>query len=326
MTRVLAAVVSLILLAVPIGSSSAEEGAGLQLVLGVTSEGRATDQWLAMLRKRLPDPEYSELATSVKELSDEERKWAELIGAKAADWERRRDGLASPFAPIEPPAHVVIVMGNRGGQDAFTHDAATIGFDLSALYSVYGDALLPDNTGRINRFFDHEYTHLLQKGWLADHHPYDGSSPLRAALLDIWLEGLGHHHSLSDRWRATGGMHSKAAREALTVLEPRFAARLAALACASWETAGPLLEDLSQGRFEAKWGALPAALWLEAEASGDRGALRRFVQAGPDGVWELAARHLPDPLGKVVTEARRSAAVCSQTGDEGHAGRRVPGS
>ena len=50
-------------------------------------------------------------------------------------------------------------------------------------------------------------------------------------------------------------------RSALERLEPRFVARLAALACGSPD-AETLIADLSEGRFEEKWGALPAALWL----------------------------------------------------------------
>jgi tripartite-type tricarboxylate transporter receptor subunit TctC len=40
-----------------------------------------------------------------------------------------------------------------------------------------------------------------------------------------------------------------------------------------------------------------AALWLEAEPEAPTQALRRFVVAGPGGVWDLAGRHLPEALG-----------------------------
>jgi hypothetical protein len=39
-------------------------------------------------------------------------------------------------------------------------------------------------------------------------------------------------------------------------------------------------------------------------------ALREFVVAGPEGVWDLADRHLPSELGAVVREARNSATLC----------------
>ena len=79
---------------------------------------------------------------------------------------------------------------------------ATIGFDLSALHAEYGSATEPGNADRIDRLFRHEYAHLMQKSWLAAH-PYSPRSPLEHALFDIWLEGLGTWHSLSEPWRAT---------------------------------------------------------------------------------------------------------------------------
>jgi hypothetical protein len=292
----------------------AATNSSLEIVLGVKDDGKATEQWLTMLRKRLPPSEYSALAMTEKQLSAAESKWAELIRSREALWNGRQDSLATTFAPAKPPARVLVVMGNRGGDDAFTHDAITIGLDLSALQSTYGDAGLPENLKRIDRFFNHEYTHLMQKAWLADH-PYEAGSPLRATLLDIWLEGLGNYHSLSDSWRSTPGRSSKVT-EVLAVLEPRFVARLSALACASSDGTKPLMRDLSTGPFEKKWGALPVALWLEAEASSDPEALRRFVLGGPDGVWDLAQRHLSEPLRNVFKEARLAASMCSNRSEE----------
>jgi len=282
----------------------------LETVLGTNPDGGSTEQWLAMIRKRLPAAEYAGFAKSVRQLTQAERGWADLIGSHVSGWQARLDRLRVPFRPVSPPRHVLIVMGNRGGNDAFTHDPVTIGFDLSALQDVYGDASLDANAERIDRLFDHEYTHLLQKAWLAVH-PYTAGTPQREALLDIWLEGLGQYRSLSARWRAAEGENSRAAGEALARLEPRFAARLAALACASDEDARALTADLSQGRFDQKWGALTAALWLEAEAGRDQAALAAFVRAGPDEVWNLAARHMPDTLAAVLAEARAAASVCA---------------
>jgi hypothetical protein len=121
---------------------------------------------------------------------------------------------------------------------------------------------------------------------------------------------LGTWYSLSPRWRARDGEPSAAASEVLATLEPRFAARLSALACAPVDRAAELTADLSTGAFDAKWGALPAALWLETEVSRSDGAVREFVLAGPEGIWELAARRLSPPLGAVVEEARLAGALC----------------
>ncbi|HET9481322.1 MAG TPA: hypothetical protein VFP98_06150, partial [Candidatus Polarisedimenticolia bacterium] len=246
----LSAAAMLLLAAIHAVGAEADSSASLEVQLGVAHDGGATGQWLAMLRKRLPESQYAGLAGLKKPLSGAEQAWADLILSKIAAWETRRAGLVAAYSPVDPPQRAVIVLGNRGGDDAFTHDPTTIGFDLSILQSAYGDAVLPENTERIDRLFDHEYTHLLQKAWLRDR-PYRADSPLRAALLDIWLEGLGNHRSMSGRWRSSGGRLPQSAMETLAVLEPRFVARLAALACASPEQAPALMADLSRGSFQS---------------------------------------------------------------------------
>jgi hypothetical protein len=155
----------------------------------------------------------------------------------------------------------------------------------------------------VDRLFRHEYVHLLQKRWLAAH-PYGDGTPLTAAVAEIWAEGLGVWYSMSDRWRARMGTRSEAAAAALARLEPVLVERLRALRCATPDEARALTADLSFAPFERKWGALPAALWLEAEAARDRDAVRRFVVEGPDAVWALADRSLPEPLRERLGEAR----------------------
>jgi hypothetical protein len=275
----------------------------LRVELGVTASGEASPRWEAMIRKRLGNQRYAAIAALRRPLTPAERAWAALIHARREAWEGEIPGLARLFAPVAPPAEAVIVLGYRGGEDAFTHDSATIGFDLAALQRVYGEAGSGENRGRIDRLFRHEYAHLLQKAWLAAH-PYPPASPLHDAIAEIWAEGLGVYFSMSDRWRATGGVYSETAAAALGGLQPTFASRLAALACASPDSAAVLTADLSNGQFDRKWGALPAALWLDAEASRSPGAARRLVLRGPDGVWNLADRALPDTLRAVVRAAR----------------------
>jgi hypothetical protein len=282
----------------------------LRVVWGVKEAGDATDQWLAMLRKRLSREEYDAVATLRKPVSADERAWAELIQSRVMSWERGIPALAELFRPITPPGEVLIVIGNRGAEDAFTHDPTTIGFDLAALYANYHEARLPVNADRMDRFFRHEFVHLLQKAWLPVH-PWVMDTPLRTALADIWAEGLGNYYSLSARWRSSNGTRSDVAARALAALEPRFVARLAALACARPDAAAVLTRDLSWGQFEHKWGALTAALWLEGEPQAPAEALRHFVVAGPAGVWDLADRHLPDALRAVLTEARMADSLCT---------------
>jgi len=242
-------------------------------------------------------------AVAATETTDAQRAWAALIRSRAAQWESEIPKLATYYASVDGPAVATIVIGNGGGQDAFTHDPTTIGFDVARLHAEYGDATAPENTDRIDRFFRHEYTHLLQKAWLREH-PYDENTPLRAALAGVWKEGLGNYYSLSEKWR---GASSETAAKARAELEPRFVVRLAALACASSEEARALTADLSMGRFDQKWGALPVALWLEAEPD----AIRELVLAGPDGIWTLAEQHLPDGSRAILREARAATALCT---------------
>lgn len=283
----------------------------LTILPGVTATGEATAQWLAMIRKRLPREQYDSVAPIRRPLNEQESGWQALIRSRAAAWEAMIPDLAAPYAPVPPPARVLIVTGNRGAEDAFTHDSVTIGFDLAALQANYGDAGEPENHGRMDRFFRHELVHLLQKARFV-RHPFALETPLQRALAEIWGEGLGNHESLSERWLSHENRRSPTAARALAELEPRFVARLAALACATPEAAGPLTAGLSWGRFDRKWGALPVALWLEAEPGPRPEALRRFVVAGPEGVWELAARHLTEHLRGALSEARAAASLCAQ--------------
>jgi hypothetical protein len=283
----------------------------LGVVVDVGDDGTAGALWLAMLRSRLSDSAYSTIVDVKQPLTDPEHRWMQLIRARASEWAGEIESLAMSYAPIRAPSSVTIVLGNRGGEDAFVHDRRTIGFDLAALERNYGGAGLPENAARIDRFFRHEYVHLLQKAWL-EAHPAASATPIDRALADIWAEGLGNFYSLSSRWRVAGGGLTNHARRTLATLEPRFVARLAALTCASPAVAASLTADLSAGPFAEKWGALPAALWLAAEEADSAGALRRFVVTGPPGVWALAERGIDPALSAVLHEVQAAAVRCDR--------------
>jgi hypothetical protein len=291
--------------AIPGGPVRAAEPV-IRVVSGVAEDGAATAQWLAMLRRRLADPPYDSVSRIRRSLTEHEIAWADSIRSRVPQWETMLPSLIAVFEPVRPPRRVTVVLGNRGASDAFTHDPVTIGFDLAALVAEYGEP-----TGeRIDRLFRHEYVHLLQKArWAAQ--PYDTSTALRYALAEMWAEGLGNYYSMSERWRAREGAHAPAAATALAMLEPRLVARVAALACAPSDRAPALTADLSWGPFDQKWGALVPALWLEQEASRSPDALRAFVRRGPDGVWDLAGRHLSADLMAVMSEARLAAERCA---------------
>ena len=280
----------------------------LSIESGLHPDGTATPQWLAMLRRRLPDSAYAGVAGIARPLTRAEGAWEALARSRADDWEAAIPSLGEPWSPVPAPAHVTVVLGNRGANDAFTHDSVTIGFDLAALQKVYGDAG-PEDAERLDRLFRHEFEHLMQKAWLA-RRPYAADTPLEAAALEMWLEGMGNWRSLSARWRALDGRDSEAATRALQELEPVLVARVAALACASPARTAALTADLSWGPFERKWGALVPALWLEREASRTPESHRALIEAGPEGIWAMAARNLQPALRPVLTQARKAATLC----------------
>lgn len=191
----------------------------LVVVTAVTQKGHATDDWLAILRTRLSPAQYDSIAPLQKALAPDEAAWDSLIHARAPAW----IGLAAPimslYSPAQPPAVVRVMVGNRGADDAFTADNHTIAFDLSRLVSIYGPASDPANGVRIDRFFRHEFSHILQKAWLAAH-PWAITSPLNAALFDIWTEGLGNYYSLSDQWLDPQGQLTDRSRQTLAPSSP----------------------------------------------------------------------------------------------------------
>jgi hypothetical protein len=300
------------------GTVAATGGAALEIVVAVGDDGTPLEAWLEALRGLRPAAEVAAAAAARRPLTSDERAWETLIRSRRDAWSARRAELAEPFEPIEAPGEIRILLGNVGGEDAFTPDSRTIGFDLARLQREYGDAGLAENGERIDRFFAHEYTHLLQKAWLTAH-PQVTGSPYARAEMGMWLEGLGNYYSLSARWRTVGGVESPQARSTLDELEPVLVARLSALACASPEEEARLTADLSMGPFTKKWGALPVALWLEAEASAAPAALARFVQAGPAAVRDLARRHLPPELFAELERARQRSSGCERGGAPGAA-------
>lgn len=281
----------------------------LRVVLGVDDDGHATLLWQQIVQKHSPET-FREVESVAKPFTPAELAWVHLIQSHQQRWENEVPTLALPFRPVVAP-DARIVLGNRGGDDAFTHDPHTNCFDLNRIQSLYGDANSNDNPVRIDHFFRHEYTHLLQKAWLRDH-PQSLDTPLQLALADIWSEGMGNYYSLLSEWDPAGGRPSPKTVETLRLLEPRFLTRLAAIACAAPEQARKLSKDLSSGPFDRKWGALPVALWLKSE-SGNPEFMRDFVLGGKESVWELATRHLSAAQKRQLDEIRAQETTCRVT-------------
>lgn len=283
----------------------------IEVLVEVDESGAAGELWLELLAKRSPEEAVARAGVERRPVTTADRAWIERIRSRRPEWEARAGALAEPFRPVAIPAAVRVVLGNRGGEDAWTHDPTTIAFDVARLEREYGPALEPENLARIDRFFAHEFTHLLQKAWLPSH-PQPMSTPFELAEIEMWTEGLGNWYSLSERWRSTADGPPPAAREALARLGPVLVERMSALACATDEEAARLRADLSNGPFARKWGALPVALWLELESTRSEGALRDFVRGGVASVGELARRHLPAELSARLDEARLRSRSCHE--------------
>jgi hypothetical protein len=297
-------------LTVAMGDSLAQTPPAPRIVVidGSDSSGRATAAWLTMLRDRLSPTEYDSVKSLHHTRSPAEAAWKGLIESRAGQWSRGTDVVRAAFDPLDLNS-VIIVVGDRGAEDAFAHDSQTIGFDLAALQQAYGDAMNPGNAERLDRIFRHELSHVLQK-IAAGSHPFIPRSSLDEAVRREWTEGLGNYFSLSADWLPAADGPSATARGALAELQPVFASRMASLACARGRTADSLMKGLSSGPFAKKWGALPVALWLAEESRARPAALREFTRAGPDAVWRLADRHLPPNLADSVRAARRRSDAC----------------
>lgn len=233
-----------------------------------------------------------------KPLTANELAWTNLISEKKAVWRTQFDTLAIPFSETPILRDISIIIGNRGGRDGFTitkKHPTNIYFNVSVLARSYGDANSVQNEARISRIFAHEYTHLLQHQWLK-RNPYPIKTPLQQALYQSYIEGLGHFRSISNKWRDEHGRITPHAENRLRELEKTFVNRLMALKTADKEQADGLLRGLASGPFHKKWGALTVALWLTKESQGDDKKLIKWVNLGPNGVYQLADKYLPNDL------------------------------
>ena len=263
----------------------------LELRLGFGPDGAATPEWRAAVETHTGTrPDWEPRAPS-----PEEEAWLALFRSRLAAWAARLPELCLPFEDVRPPATLALVLGNQHGEDGFGLGGDVIYFDLGALARNYGAASEAENAARLERFFDHEATHVLHWRWERTH-PQPVETPLERALWAMAREGLGNLRSLSQKWVEPGGELTPLARETLAELEPILVERLEQLARASAAEEQALTAGLSWGPFRKKWGALPVALWLAEETRGDDRALRPFVAAGAPGVLALARRHLPPEL------------------------------
>jgi hypothetical protein len=311
-------IASTIFLVFVAAASSAQHSSGmsstavvLEVRHGFTEQGSITPEWKEAIRDRHSEESLNAVAQKARVMSADESKWSSLIEQRMQSWREMIDSLRLPFVDISPPDTVTILLGNQGGNDAFSPSPSTICFDLSQLYSEYGGALSDMNRKRIDKFFAHEFTHVLHKAW-AMKHSLQLQTPLDIALWECLKEGLGNYRSLSDRWVSPTGEPTDHALDVLRRLQPIFVERLSALRRASDKEAPRLLEGLSMGPFDQKWGALTVALWLAQEAKGNDGNLQKWVETGPSGVLELARMYLPDEMKKGLPNVNNSSSEGAQ--------------
>jgi len=267
----------------------------LEFRAGFDDDGRPSDAWQRALRHFHEADAIARIAADRYPLTTEQSAWRELILARMPAWEARSADLIWPFGDIPFPARVYVLIGNVSANDAFVAEDDTIAFDVSRLHEVYGDAATAENFDRINRFFDHEFTHVLHRSWQR-HHALEPESPLEQALWASLKEGVGNYRSFTARWVAADGSLTGRAEQTLERLSPIFVERLTALESATAEEAVELTRGLSMGPFDQKWGALPVGLWLVQEMASDPRALAYWVDQGPWGVLDLARKYLPAEL------------------------------
>ena len=232
-----------------------------------------------------------------KKLSTQEDIWFKLINRRINVWTNWIDSLGIPFREIEPPDTIKILLGNQGGEDAFVYSNSIICFDLSKLLKLYGSANKLANVSRIDRFFAHEYTHVLHNMW-EKFNPILIDSPFAQALWICLREGIGNYRSLSEKWYSKDGGLTDHAVLVLSRLQPIFVERIKTLKYASWEESKPLMKGISMGPFDQKWGALTVALWFAQEARGDDRNLQPWIDAGPQGILLLANKYMPKDLSR----------------------------
>jgi len=264
-------------------------------VLEVEADGSVTDAWIVAIGVWHDDDSLQNVLRDQHPLTDGEAGWASLILGRTSTWSQVTDSLQLPFGVTAPPKAVHIALGNVGGQDAFTFSDTTIGFDLRMLHALYGAASDEENGNRIDRFFAHEFTHLMHRSWRKAQEVVL-TSALDRALWECLVEGLGNYRSLSGRWIDSDGALTPRALDVLGRLERVFTDRIAELEHATLSESEALMEGISSGAFDQKWGALTVALWLSQEAKGDDRRLRKWIDAGPQGVLALARKYLPEDL------------------------------
>jgi len=262
----------------------------LRLELCVREDGTATPTWTEGIAVAIGREAAQACEGEQLPVTSEADAWLEVLEAALPRVAAQASELAAPFG-IEP-FDAVVAAGNRCSSDGFGWVPDHIGINLEAFHRSYG-APGEGAVERMRRIVAHEYVHLLTYACYPDHHEHR-DTPWNRALWTMFFEGIGDYFSVSARWLPDErGDPSPVAAETLRRLEPILVERLEAFVDATPEVEEELRRGISMGRFDEKWGSLPVALWLHAEARarGEAETLAWMVRVGPDGVLPLALRH-----------------------------------
>ena len=260
------------------------------------TDGRISEEWRAALASRMPKSIIDSVSELTIPTSAEEKDWLKLIESKAHKWSTYLDSLITPFKNCKIPDTTYVFLGHSGMDDAFTYDSNTVCFDLTALQNNYGAATLIENSGRINRLFAHEFTHLIHKEW-ARINGIELKTFKDSVMWECIYEGFGMYRSLSEKWLPKNGVLPEITQKALDELSPVFVDRLIEIQVAEHldeSSKNRIVANLSRGQVNKKWGAFTVAIWLALEAGSDEKKLIYWADKGLTSVIMLAKKYLTE--------------------------------
>ena len=285
----------------------------ISVTVAIDRHGRPTPQWIDLIRDRIDANELAGVRINPRALSGGDSQWIAAIRTAAPAWIKNIGQLDAPFGADRPPAVLAVVVGNGGGDDAFSTAPNLIAFDLAALDNAYGavdPAALPRLVGRL---LSREYTRLRLNayldgnGWTPE---WAARDPLLAALRNLYVQGLATLRGIEGdpRWLAADSRLTPEAKSVLATLQPVMVERLKGLSAKpSPQVANAWLHDMSQGPLDRRWGALPIALWLATDTGYDAGRVAAWIEGKPDGLLQLAAGQADRKYQRALTDLQSAA-------------------
>ena len=286
----------------------------ISVTVAIDRHGRPTPQWIGLIRDRIDANELAGVRMSPRALSGDDTQWIAAIRSVAPSWIKDIGRLDAPFGTDRPAPALAVVIGNGGGDDAFSTLPNLIAFDLAALANAYGavdPAALPALVGRL---LSREYmrlrlnTYLAGNGWAPE---WAAKDPFLAALRNLYVQGLATLRGIEGdpRWLTADNALTPEAKKVLVDLQPVMAERLKGLAAKpSPQVANGWLHDMSQGPLDRRWGALPIALWLATDTGYDAARVAAWIESKPDGLLQLAAGQADRKYQRAFTDLQSAAA------------------